>query len=212
MENVAGKEGTINLVKRIVLSEIKNVEINWRSQAKKKRIIVEFTGQGDTVEAKIRFRKMINFRIRKPDRTENREHLPTPQKGSNSITKQEASKNSAEVTPKASPKEAPQIEGKSPKKKKKKAAITSVSIVQLNQEAKEMRRTVRCQLIEKEKKNLGSLLSKLESKHRVKITSSTSGKTWEIVVNNLQRGNSSSAFFSIIRYLDSASSRPAGVV
>ena len=94
---------------------------------------------------------------------------------------------------------------------KKEPKITSVSIVQLNAESKEMRRTVRCQLIEKEKKNLGSLLSRMETKHKVRITSSMLDKTWKIVINNLTQGKSSSAFYAIIRYLDAASARPAGL-
>ncbi len=148
------------------------------------------------MEAKNKFKKMIHFKMDKK-KAEN----SSPRKG-------QAAESETKLSEESSAGRKPTKREKALKKEPK---ITSVSIVQLNAESKEMRRTVRCQLIEKEKKNLGSLLSRMETKHKVRITSSMSDKTWEIVINNLTQGKSSSAFYAIIRYLDAASARPAGL-
>lgn len=55
-------EHTMGVAKTTVLREIENVDISWKMQKKRKRVCVEFTGDGDTLRAKIRFKKVYTFK------------------------------------------------------------------------------------------------------------------------------------------------------
>lgn len=54
-------EHAMDIAKTTVLREVKNVDISWKMQKKRKRVCVEFTGDGDTLRAKISFKKVYTF-------------------------------------------------------------------------------------------------------------------------------------------------------
>lgn len=155
-------------------------------------MLVEFTGNGDTKEAKMRFKKIITFQKKadvSPGRKKNTAHEDAAAKGSTmeTVNTHVAAKTRVGST-----------------------CITAVHINHVSRDGRQMRRHVRVNLTEKEKRNVGKLLGKLEFKHRVQITSCYMGKKWEVTIHKLPNGNSSAALHSIVDYLDASSTRPGG--
>lgn len=168
-----------------VLQEIKHVEINWRKQPKIGRMLVEFTGKGNTKEAKIRFKKLITFQ-KKADSTPTRKDYAAAQENPNPTTSNlEKGKTLL-----------------SPKKNQATCSITAVDVIHLSHDGKQLRHHVRASLHEKQKQNVGKLLGKLENKNHVQITSCNVGSTWEITIHKLTKGKSMAALNSVLRYLN----------
>ena len=55
-------EYSMQAARNSIFREVKHVQIFWRKQPKKGRMLVEFSGHGDTKEAKSRFKKLITFK------------------------------------------------------------------------------------------------------------------------------------------------------
>ncbi|XP_057371407.1 uncharacterized protein LOC130692334 [Daphnia carinata] len=181
-------EGALQAARNTIFRELKHIEIFWRKQPKKGRMIVEFSGNGDTKEAKNRFKKLITFQKKAESRKNPAKEEPNSQISNNVL------KEKIFVAPKVVP-----------------CAVSYVDINHLSRDGKRMHRRVRVSLNEKEKRNAGKLLAKLEFKNRVQITSCQVGNKWEVTVHKLPNGNPLSAVNSIVSYLDAASARP-GVV
>lgn len=189
-------ESTLRKAKNSVLQEVKHVEIHWRKQLKKGRMLVEFTGKGNTKEAKNIFKKMITFQ-KKPTSTPARKDNAAQENPTPTTSKLEKGKILS-----------------SPNKKQASSCITAININHVSQEGKQLRRHIRLFLTEKQKRNVGKLLGKIEFKNRVQITSCYVGTTWEITIHKLEKGNSAAAFNAIFRYitfLDSSAARHESV-
>lgn len=172
-------ENTLTTAKKLVLKDFKHVEISWRKQVKKGRMLVEFTGNGNTKEAKTRFKKIITF--------QNKAESKSP---SRSSTAQENPPLIASTSGKV----------KSPTKDT--AIITAVKINYAGNEGKQTKRYIGVKLTSKEKNNVGKLFGKVQTRHRVQITSCCVGKTWEITIYSEEKGKSFAAFKMIVNYLE----------
>ena len=181
----SASEHAMRTAKNTVLQEIKHVNIYWRKQLKKGRMLVEFVGNGDTKEAKNRFKKIVTFQKKKEASTSRR---------NNSAQGNAAPKNST-------------LENR---KTTVANSITQVDINHMNRDGRQMRQHIQVNLTEKEKRNVGKMLGKFEFRHRVQITSCYMGKKWELTIHKLPNGNSSAAQNSIVQFLDSLSTRPVG--
>ncbi|KZS15554.1 putative Zinc finger CCHC domain-containing protein [Daphnia magna] len=181
-------EGALQAARNTIFRELKHIEISWRKQPKKGRMVVEFSGNGDTKEAKNRFKKLITFKKKAESRKNPAKEEPKSQIPNNVL------KEKIFVAPKVGP-----------------CPVSFVDINHVSRDGKHMHRRIRVNLNEKEKRNAGRLLAKLEFKNRVQITSCQVGNKWEVMVHNLPNGNALSAVNSIVSYLDVASARPGGV-
>lgn len=188
-------ESSLRKARNTILQEIKHVEINWRKQTKKGRMLIEFTGKGNTKEAKQFFKKIITFQKKATSSPARKEHAgrenPTP-----TTSKLEKGKTLAP-----------------PNKNRTSCCITAININHVSQEGKQLRRHIRLSLTEKQKRNIGKYLGKIEFKNRVQITSCYVGTTWEITIHKLEKGNSAAAFNAILRYVtsDTPSTRPENI-
>lgn len=180
-------EGALQAARNTIFREIKQIEMFWRKQTKKGRMVVEFSGTGDTKAAKKRFKQLITFKRKAELRNNPAKDEPNPEVPIKVV------KEKSSVAPKVVP-----------------CSISSVDINHISREGKHMHRRVLVNLSEKEKRNAGKLLAKLEFKNRVQITSCHVGKKWEVTIHKLPNGNPLSAVNSIVSYLDAASTRPGG--
>ncbi|KAI9564598.1 hypothetical protein GHT06_008339 [Daphnia sinensis] len=181
-------DGALQAARNTIFREIKHIEISWRKQPKKGRMIVEFSGNGDTKKAKNRFKQLITFKKKAEVRKNTAKEEPNSQIPKNIL------KEKISVAPKVVP-----------------CPVSFVDINHVSRDGKRMQRRIRVTLNEKEKRNAGKLLAKLEFKNRVQITSCQVGNKWEVTVHKLPNGNALSAVNSIVSYLEAASARPGGV-
>ncbi|XP_046451765.1 zinc finger CCHC domain-containing protein 7-like isoform X2 [Daphnia pulex] len=180
-------EHSMQAARNSIFREIKHVEISWRKQLKKGRMLVEFSGHGDTKEAKNRFKKLVTFKRKAESRNISAKDESNPRSPSKLV------KETKLVAPKVLP-----------------FFISAIDINHVSREGKHMHRHIPVSMSEKEKRNVGKLLAKLEFKHRVQITSCYVGKKWEVTIHKLPNGNPLSAVNSIVSYLDASSTRPGG--
>lgn len=146
---------SLDSARHTVLKSIGSVNIEWRRQPKKGRFFVEFSGHGDTMAARNQFKKLITFKRDK--KGGEKKLLPA-----------------ATMTPAIAPtKEVP-----IPKNFQK------ITVIHRNVHNKQLRCTRQLCLSPREQNRLGKLLTKLESRYRVAITSSKLSHEWEIFVNS----------------------------
>lgn len=197
-----------------VMSEVKHVAVTWRMQKKKRRIVVEFDGNGNTREARDKFKKAFTF-SRNSGKSKSQKNSPSKtgeKKSTDDGTAAVSSGSSQNAT--GTPSEKDNVTG--PRNKSLKVTrgssdfITELVVNTLNPSGNSNHRSFKVHLTQTDKRHLGKNLSKFEQKHHVTITSTVSGQKLEITIHSSdQRGHLSAALNSIIRCLDVMSRKPA---
>ena len=193
-----------------VLKDVNHVDIVWRKQAKKGRIIVEFMGNGDKQEARRMFKKLVHLpgkgtsvALRKAFQA-----VQTPPATGNGTAAADANGDAA-----GSSTGVDRDSGSA--RQPKRRMIETVTIKYTNHENREVNCINRVCLSVVRKKSLGSLLAKLQNRHRVCITSTVVGDKWEIYIasptgtsNPVGNNQSGQALVTINSFLQKVKNSP----
>ena len=225
-----------------IIGEFKDVSIAWRRQHKKGRMVVEFTGNGDTKEAKFRFKKLLTFQGRKAPQQNDTTNSRSPEKRDNAsssisipaavISSHLNSGSSSQGFVRGTtvlPQNGTTSKESSPSKSFKPVeddsnpsvdnntvqsgiikSLSEIRLIHTNSRGRQCRQSLEVNLTEKQKKGVGKLLSSMEKKHKVQITSCYVGKAWEITIHKRPESNTSVALSLIVRHLKSFTVRPVG--
>lgn len=186
-----------------VMSEVKHVAITWRIQKKKRRIVVEFDGNGNTHEARTKFKKAFTFSKKSSKAYSDPKKSPSKAGERNHKGNGTAAASSSVNGKKFMKENGTESKNQSIKISRGNADyINELVINTLNSWGNASHRVLKVRLTQTDKRHLGQHLSKFEQKHHVTITSTVSGQKLEITIHSGPHGRLSAAVNAVIRCLD----------